>query len=107
MAEKSSTVIPFEKHPLYQEAMDQIVAGDKEAAVDTLKRLSERYPDEQFLEDLLVRVQLQSTFGDEKYIPVDRSQKANLVDQVAELFSQYDDLVIGLAPEGTRSKSYT
>jgi 1-acyl-sn-glycerol-3-phosphate acyltransferase len=38
-------------------------------------------------------------------IPVDRSQKAKLVDQVAKLFSQYDDLVIGLAPEGTRSKS--
>ena len=38
-------------------------------------------------------------------IPVDRSQKANRVDQVAELFSQYDDLIIGLAPEGTRSKS--
>ena len=38
-------------------------------------------------------------------IPVDRSQKANLVDQVAEIFGQYDDLIIGLAPEGTRSKS--
>jgi tetratricopeptide (TPR) repeat protein len=74
MAEKSNNTIPFEKHPLYQEAMDQIVAGDKEAAVDTLKRLSERYPDEQFLQDLLVRVQLQSTFGNGEYIPVDRSQ---------------------------------
>ncbi|MFN2233766.1 MAG: lysophospholipid acyltransferase family protein [Anaerolineales bacterium] len=38
-------------------------------------------------------------------IPVDRAQKANLVDQVAEIFTQYDDLIIGLAPEGTRSKS--
>ena len=74
MAETSNKAIPFEKHPLYQEAMDQIVAGDKEAAVDTLKRLSERYPDEQFLQDLLVRVQLQSTFGDGEYIPVDHSQ---------------------------------
>ncbi|MFN2165364.1 MAG: hypothetical protein ACK2U9_03800, partial [Anaerolineae bacterium] len=74
MAEKPNNAIPFEKHPLYQEAMDQIVAGDKEVAVDTLKRLSERYPDEQFLQDLLVRVQLQSTFGNGEYIPVDRSQ---------------------------------
>jgi 1-acyl-sn-glycerol-3-phosphate acyltransferase len=38
-------------------------------------------------------------------IPVDRSQKANLVDQIAEIFSQYDDLIVGLAPEGTRAKS--
>ena len=38
-------------------------------------------------------------------IPVDRSQKANLVDQVAEIFNQYDDLIIGLAPEGTRARS--
>jgi len=75
MAERSNNAIPFEKHPLYQEAMDQIVAGDKDAAVDTLKRLSERYPDEQFLQDLLVRVQLQSTFGDGgEYIPVEHSQ---------------------------------
>jgi hypothetical protein len=74
MAEASNRAIPFEKHPLYEEAMQQIVAGDKEAAVATLTRLREQYPDEQFLQDLLVRVQLQSTFGGGEYIPVDHSQ---------------------------------
>ncbi len=74
MIGESGKEIPFEKHPLYQEAMDQIVAGDKEAAIATLRRLSQRYPDEQFLQDLLVRVQLQSTFGGGEYIPVDHSQ---------------------------------
>jgi tetratricopeptide (TPR) repeat protein len=74
MEESSNKAIPFERHPLYEEAMQQIVAGDKEGAVATLKRLAEYYPDEQFLQDLLVRVQLQSTFGGGDYIPVDHSQ---------------------------------
>ena len=74
MEEASNKAIPFEKHPLYEEAMQQIVAGDREGAVATLTRLSEQYPDEQFLQDLLVRVQLQSTFGGGEYIPVDHSQ---------------------------------
>lgn len=74
MAKSSEKTIPFEKHPLYQEALDQIMAGDKEAAVATLERLRERYPDEQFLQDLLVRVQLQTTFGDGAYIPTEHSQ---------------------------------
>jgi|AMFO01.1.fsa_nt_gi 1-acyl-sn-glycerol-3-phosphate acyltransferase len=39
-------------------------------------------------------------------IPVDRSKRHNFVDQVAELFRQHDELVIGIAPEGTRGKSH-
>lgn len=38
-------------------------------------------------------------------IPVSRKQKTSLVDQVAAKFDEYDELVIGIAPEGTRSKS--
>ena len=38
-------------------------------------------------------------------IPVSRDQKTNLVDQVAAKFDEYEELVIGIAPEGTRSKS--
>ena len=74
MDESSNKAIPFERHPLYEEAMQQIVAGDKEGAVATLGRLAEYYPNEQFIQDLLVRVQLQSTFGGGDYIPVDHSQ---------------------------------
>ena len=38
-------------------------------------------------------------------IPVKRSESTNLVDQIAALFDQYDELIIGLAPEGTRKKT--
>ncbi len=38
-------------------------------------------------------------------IPVDRSKRHNLVDQVAALFAEHDELIIGIAPEGTRGKS--
>ncbi len=38
-------------------------------------------------------------------IPVDRSKRNNLVDQVAELFAQHEALIIGISPEGTRRKS--
>jgi tetratricopeptide (TPR) repeat protein len=74
MEESPTRAIPFEKHPLYQEAMEQIKAGDKMAAVDTLERLCEQYPHEQFLQDLLVRVQLQTQLGGADYIQAERSQ---------------------------------
>jgi 1-acyl-sn-glycerol-3-phosphate acyltransferase len=36
-------------------------------------------------------------------IPVDRSKKENLTDQMVAVFSQYEELVILISPEGTRS----
>lgn len=38
-------------------------------------------------------------------IPVNRRERTNLVDQIAAKFEEYDDLIIGIAPEGTRSKT--
>jgi len=38
-------------------------------------------------------------------IPVNRREKANLVDQVAAKFDEYDELIIGISPEGTRKKT--
>jgi len=38
-------------------------------------------------------------------IPVNRRERSKLVDQIAAKFEEYDDLIIGLAPEGTRSKT--
>ena len=35
-------------------------------------------------------------------LPVDRSRNVNMVDAVAELFRQHDELIIAMAPEGTR-----
>jgi len=38
-------------------------------------------------------------------IEVNRTERTKLVDQVAEKFDQYDELIIGISPEGTRKKS--
>lgn len=38
-------------------------------------------------------------------IPVNRRGKHKLVDQIAARFDEQDELIIGLSPEGTRSKS--
>ena len=37
-------------------------------------------------------------------IPVDRKQKHNVVEQVATIFNQEDELLLAIAPEGTRKK---
>jgi len=36
-------------------------------------------------------------------IPVDRSSKHNFVEQVVDLFNSSDELIVAIAPEGTRS----
>jgi 1-acyl-sn-glycerol-3-phosphate acyltransferase len=38
-------------------------------------------------------------------IPVNRRERTNLVDQVAAIFDESDELIIGLSPEGTRNKA--
>ena len=38
-------------------------------------------------------------------IPVNRSEKTNLVDQIAAKFDEYEELIIGISPEGTRDKT--
>jgi 1-acyl-sn-glycerol-3-phosphate acyltransferase len=38
-------------------------------------------------------------------IPVNRRERTNLVDQIVAKFDEFDDLIIGLAPEGTRKKT--
>jgi len=38
-------------------------------------------------------------------IPVNRRERTNLVDQIVAKFEESDDLIIGLTPEGTRSKT--
>jgi hypothetical protein len=68
--------IPFQRHPLYEEAMKQMAEGDAVAAAVTLKRLAELYPEEQAIRDLLLRVQLRTTFGTTDYIQVDHSPAA-------------------------------
>jgi 1-acyl-sn-glycerol-3-phosphate acyltransferase len=38
-------------------------------------------------------------------IPVNRRERTGMVDQVARKFAEHEDLIIGISPEGTRSKS--
>jgi 1-acyl-sn-glycerol-3-phosphate acyltransferase len=38
-------------------------------------------------------------------IPVDRSRNNNIIKEVAQLFSKYDELIITITPEGTRKLS--
>lgn len=38
-------------------------------------------------------------------IPVDRSSRQNLVEQVARRFEEEDEFILGVTPEGTRGKS--
>ena len=38
-------------------------------------------------------------------IPVNRRERKNLVDQIIAKFDKHDELIIGLSPEGTRSKT--
>lgn len=39
-------------------------------------------------------------------LPVNRRERTNLVDQVAAKFAEHEDLIIGIAPEGTRKKTF-
>ena len=38
-------------------------------------------------------------------IPVNRRESTNMVDQVAKKFDEFDELIIGISPEGTRKKT--
>ena len=38
-------------------------------------------------------------------LPVNRRERTNMVDQIAAKFDEYDDLIIGISPEGTRNKT--
>ncbi len=37
-------------------------------------------------------------------LPIDRSQRHQVVDQIAQVFDDHDQLLIGILPEGTRKK---
>jgi 1-acyl-sn-glycerol-3-phosphate acyltransferase len=38
-------------------------------------------------------------------LPVNRRESTNLVDQIVAKFDQYDQLIVGISPEGTRKKT--
>ncbi len=56
--EEPGPTVPYEQHPLYQAARDDLAAGDEATAAAKLKLLTALYPKEQALQDLAVRVEL-------------------------------------------------
>ncbi len=54
--------------------------------------------------DLLFRGPLGLVMRSLGGIPVNRRERTNLVDQIVAKFDEFDDLIIGITPEGTRSK---
>ena len=56
--EEPGPTVPYEQHPLYQAATDDLAAGDEATAAAKLKLLTALYPKEQTLQDLAVRVEL-------------------------------------------------
>jgi tetratricopeptide (TPR) repeat protein len=61
--EEPGPTVPFDQHPLYQAAMDDLAAGDEATAVAKLKLLAALYPKEQTLQDLAVRVDLKAALA--------------------------------------------
>ena len=66
---------------------------------------AERVPIRWMGKDSLFRWPLGPVMRSLGAIPVNRRERTNLVSQIAALYDQYDELVIGISPEGTRSKT--
>ena len=69
-------------------------------AARSILRLKSKYLAKNSLFNIPVVGWLLSKLGG---FPVDRSKNSNMVEQVAEMFSKKDRLVVTLTPEGTRS----
>ena len=67
---------------------------------------AERIPIRWMGKDTLLRGPLGPFMRSLGILPVNRRERTNLVDQVAAKFEEFDNLVIGISPEGTRSKTY-
>ncbi len=77
--------IPYDEHPLYDEAMQQLASDDEAGAVASLQRLAELYPNQKDIQGLLVRLQLRTTFGSADYIQVERPQAAPILRSIVLL----------------------
>lgn len=93
------------RDPLYEQAMQQMAAGDESEALATVERLAELYPEEQFIQELLLRLQLRTTFGTSDYIRVEHSQPTPVLRTVVLLLLGITSclvLVAGLAAAKNR-----
>jgi tetratricopeptide (TPR) repeat protein len=67
---------PFEEHERYATAMQQLAAGNGDAAVEELRQLVQLYPDDGRLRELLLRTELQAAVGSTAGVPVAHRQAA-------------------------------
>jgi outer membrane protein assembly factor BamD (BamD/ComL family) len=72
--EVQETQRPFDEHPLYHAAMRSLIGGDEAGAAEKLRRLIKLYPQEQALQDQLVRLELKASLATLEYIPDERSK---------------------------------
>jgi 1-acyl-sn-glycerol-3-phosphate acyltransferase len=67
---------------------------------------AERIPIRWLGKDTLLRGPIGPLMRSLGILPVNRRERTNLVDQVAAKFDEIEDLIIGISPEGTRSKTH-
>lgn len=66
--------MPYHTHGLYQVAMEKLDQGDEAGAATNLRMLANLFPEEQAIQDLLVRLDLKSSFAENKVVAVDHGQ---------------------------------
>jgi outer membrane protein assembly factor BamD (BamD/ComL family) len=77
--EAANSTLPYDEHGLYQVAMEKLAEGDEAGAATNLRMLAGLFPEEQAIQDLLVRLSLKSTFAEDKPVPVDHGQPRTLL----------------------------
>lgn len=72
--ETSNKKASFEAHPLYREAQELMDSGDGAGAAKKLEKLATIFPQEQILQDMLVRSKLQASLATSGPVPALRSE---------------------------------
>lgn len=72
----------FDQHPLYRAAIQQLAEGQETEAAAKLRQLSELYPQEQTIRDLLVRTELRASFAMPEQVPSVHSQPTPILRRV-------------------------
>jgi tetratricopeptide (TPR) repeat protein len=99
MAESNEALnneIPFEEHPLYATAMEQVASGDQAGATSSLRKLLDIYPDDKALRDLSVQAELRSAFATAKYVTTQRSQPVPFLRRVVLVLLVMMVIMVGI-----------
>lgn len=77
--DRPSTPGSFKEHKLYAEAMEQLAAGDGDAAVARLRQLAEIYPEDEQLRELLLRTEFQAAVASTAAVPAEHRAPSPLL----------------------------